>query len=46
MQEWNGPSNSGQRPGVSFGEKSNELLGSVNDDFLSSILCWMLSGLW
>ena len=37
MQVWNGPSSSGQRPGVIFDEKSNERLGSINDEFLSSV---------
>jgi hypothetical protein len=33
-------------PGVSFDEKSNEHLGSINDEFLSSVSsCLMLSGL-
>ena len=36
MQVWNGPSGSGQRPGVNFDEKSNKHLGSINE-FLSSV---------
>jgi len=44
---WNGPSDSGQRPGMSFDEKSNERLGSINDEFLSAVSSrQMLSGLW
>jgi hypothetical protein len=47
-QVWKGPSDSGQRPGVSFDEKSNERLGSINYEFLSAAVssCQMLSGLW
>ena len=47
MQVWNGPSSSGQRPGVIFDEKSNEHVGSMNDEFLSSVSTRLMpSGLW
>jgi len=43
----NGPSDSGQRPGVSFDEKSNDRLGSINDEFLSAVSSHqILSSLW
>ena len=47
VQVLNGPSDSGQRPGMSFDEKSSECLGSITDEFISSVSSHLMpSGLW